>query len=241
MGKLYRKDYLGEFYIKSRNQFSGALSEDREWIPNTIPAINHTGHAAVIGNGVSRLDINLHLITNHGGGHQGKKKLTSYGCNALYRDAKTNFLVVTGSEIITEMVEGGYTDDRVILTYPENIVAHPGKFHLIPFNKYWNAGAIATWLACFDGQKKIYLVGFDNQHITGKNINVYAGTPGYGDASILVNSDQWQGNMFDIMSTYDDVEFVLVNPVFVPESWRYLDNLRQIDVRGFVCEADLGA
>ena len=241
MEKIYRKDYVGEFHIKSRDQFGGALSENREWIPNSIPHFNHTGYAVVIGNGKSRLEVNLNLIANHGGGHQGKKKLTSYGCNALCRDMMPNFLVVTSEEIAKETIETDYSSRGIVLTHPEYVIAYPGKFHLIPFDKHWNAGAIATWLACFDGQKKIYLLGFDNQYVPGKNINIYAGTPGYENETTLVDSTQWETTMYNIMSTYDDVEFVLVNPAYMPESWKYLENLRQITLRDFVYEADLGA
>lgn len=241
MDRQYRTDYLGEFYIKARNQFGGASSENREWIPNTIPAFAHSGNAVVIGNGPSRTDIPLHYLTNHGGSHKGKKKLTTYGCNALYRDMAPHFLVATGTGVVTEIVESDYCSKNIVLTHPEHIIENPGKFHLIPFDKHWNAGCIATWLACFDGHKKIYLLGFDNQTTQNVNRNVYAGTPGYDSIDTFINDTRWIEIMYDIMESYSDVDFVWVNPVHMPESWRYLENLRQMDIRGFVYDADLGA
>ena len=46
-----------------------------------------------------------------------------------------------------------------------------------------------------------------------------------------------------LLALYTDVEFVRVTPTidfYMPESWKYYANMRQIDHRGFVLEADLG-
>lgn len=241
MEKLYRKNYTGEFYIYERYQEKTVISESREWLPNVITEFSHTGNALVIGNGVSRLELNLALISNHRGGHLGKKKLTTYGCNALYRDFTPTFLVANSSTICEKLATSKYPTTNVTYTNAEQILQHPGLFHLVPYNRYWNAGATATWMACFDGMKKIYLLGFDNQPVTGKNSNVYAGTDGYESTETLVNDSNWVSAMYDIFTTYDDVDFVWVNPVSMPEQWKYASNLRQVTSRGFVVEADLGA
>lgn len=238
----YRKDYIGEYFVRARAQDKNIISENREWVPNTIPEFSHTGNAVVIGNGPSRNDLPLHYLINHGGGHKGRKKLSTYGCNALYRDATPNFLVATSQHICQEIAESGYADDNVVLAHAEQIVKFPGKYHLVPYDKYWNAGAIATWLACFDGHKVVYLLGFDNQVIKGKNTNVYAGTAGYESPDYAeVNDSSWITNMYSIFDTYADVDFVWVNPTVMPEQWKYAQNLRQIDLRNFIYAADLGA
>lgn len=241
MEKLYRVNYTGENCLYKKTQRSGKVTETREWIPNTIAQFDHTGNAVIIGNGPSRLDLNLYFISHHGGGHQGRRRLTSYGCNALYRDMAPNFLVVTSDTIAAEVVSNDYATENIVLAHPEAILHYPKMFHLVPYDRYWNAGAIATWLACFDGQKKIYLLGFDNQLEPGKNLNVYAGTPGYQTAQSLVQDAAWIETMRDIFVAYDDVEFVWVNPTTMPESWKYVPNIRQITTRQFVFEADLGA
>lgn len=241
MEKLYRTDYIGEYFTHSRSQTSQLVVEDREWIPNTIPAFSHTGNAVVIGNGPSRNALPLHYLMNHGGGHKGKMKLTTYGCNALYRDASPQFLVVTGKAIAKEVADSGYADENVVLSHPDIITQHPGKFHLIPFDQYWNAGCVATWMACFDGHTKVYLYGMDNQPQTGINLNVYADTAGYDSTTYRVNDESWVSTMVSIFNAYSDVEFVWVNPTIMPESWRYATNLRQITDRQFVYESDLGA
>jgi hypothetical protein len=96
-------------------------------------------------------------------------------------------------------------------------------------------------MACFDGMKTAYLLGFDSMDGGHPNYNVYADTPGYGPSSMLVNDDNWINSMYEIFTTYDDVDFVWVNPVSIPEKWRYATNLRQVNVNGFARESDLGA
>jgi hypothetical protein len=49
--------------------------------------------------------------------------------------------------------------------------------------------------------------------------------------------------MKQVMDIYDDVDFVRVAPTkdfYMPESWKYQLNLRQISFKEFVIEADLG-
>lgn len=241
MEKLYRKNYTGEFFIHSRNYVNGKIRETREWVPSTIPEFAHTGNAVVIGNGPSRLDLNLVHIANHRGGWQGHRRLTSYGCNALYRDMAPNFLIATGDVITEEINNAGYDQKNIVYSHANLITKYPGSFHLIPYDRYWNAGTTATWLACFDGHKKVYLLGFDNQVNKNMNRNVYLNTPGYGVATDNVDDTNWVSTMYDIFTTYNDVEFVWVNPTSMPEQWKYANNLRQISIRNFSIEADLGA
>lgn len=240
MEQLYRKDYAGEFYVHTRTQRNGVVEEDREWVPNTIPEFTHTGHAVIIGNGPSRKDMPLHHIEHHRGGHKGCLSLTSYGCNALYRDMSPHYLIVTGKEIGDEIAASDYVKSHVCYSHAENVLRHLGDYHLIPYNQYWNAGCVATWMACFDGHKKVYLLGFDNQIQDGKNLNVYAGTVGYSNSTDYVNDESWIETMYSIFDTYKDVEFVWVNPTATPELWRYASNLRQVTMYQFVIEADLG-
>lgn len=241
MEKLYRKNYTGEFCVYERYQKKNVITETREWIPNTIAEFAHTGNALVIGNGRSRLDLDLTVISNHRGGHLGKKKLTTYGCNSLYCDFTPTFLVANSDTICEKIAASKYSTTNVTYTNAEQIIQYPGHFHLIPYNCHWNAGATATWMACFDGMKKIYLLGFDNQPTLGENSNVYVGAEGYETAASLVNDSSWISTMYDIFTTYDDVDFVWVNPVYMPEQWKYAANLRQATIRDFIVEADLGA
>lgn len=241
MEKLYRKNYTGEFFVHKRTYQDGTIREEREWIPNGITEFANTGNAVIIGNGPSRKAIELSLIGNHRGGHLGKRKLTSYGCNALYRDFAPDFLVANGGKMCQEIAESGYGKEHVVYTHAAQVLKYPENFHLLPYDQYWNAGATATWLACFDGMAKVYLLGFDSMDGEHPNYNVYADTTCYGTSSSIVNDDTWIDSMYQIFVTYADVDFVWVNPVSIPEKWRYASNLRQVTVNQFAAESDLGA
>ena len=78
------------------------------------------------------------------------------------------------------------------------------------------------YLACFDGHKKIFFMGFDGRQ----------GDDAFYDKTLKL--------VFDL---YNQVDFVRVMPTvdyYMPESWKYVPNLRQITFRDFIIEADLG-
>jgi hypothetical protein len=71
---------------------------------------------------------------------------------------------------------------------------------------------------------------------------VYNGTAGYLPAGSGISEEFWALGMSKIFNTYPDVDFVRVMPApnyRMPERWKYATNLRQIDFRQFVIEADL--
>lgn len=241
MQKLYRTDYEGEFVVDGFIVKDGRRQENRIFLPNTISNNQHTGNACIIGNGRSRLDLDIKKVTYHAGGHLGKRRLQTYGCNALYRDTKVDFLVATNSVMVNEIVRSGYAKDHVVMSNATNLVQHPGDLHLIPYQAQGNTGYIATFLACFDGHKKVYLLGFDNQSEEGGNNNVYTGTPNYAPADKNTNSSKWEAKMKMLFDRYSDVEFTLVvgKTTRFPEAWKYCLNLREVSIRDFVLEVDL--
>jgi hypothetical protein len=57
-----------------------------------------------------------------------------------------------------------------------------------------------------------------------------------------VTEDYWVQSMNIIFETYSDVDFIRVAPTKnfrMPELWKYRTNVRAIDFRDFVLEADL--
>ena len=240
MKKLYRTDYEGEFVIDGYVLKEGRRYENREFIPNTIVNNQHTSKAVAIGNGTSRLAVDLKKIERHAGGHLGKTRLQSYGCNAVYRDMKPDFLVSINNFMVNEIVRSGYADDNVVLSNSNNCINHPGKVHLIPYAINLCVGAIALYLACFDGHKTVYMLGYDNQDGESNN-NVYADTDNYAKSDNKVSSKKWEGQTKRIIDTYDDVDFAWVSggTSRFPEDWKYCVNLREVTVRDFVLEVDL--
>lgn len=251
--KIYRKDYSGEdvnvigLYIDKEWQYQ------KEYIPNSVHNLPLSNRAVVIGNGISRLDFDLRLILNHREtavwGEQGPwipaltaKKFNTYGCNAIYRHYQPDFVVAVGDEMIKEIAESEYCNNYPVYANAWAVAAYPGKFNFIPQDLAFNSGAIAAYLAAFDGHKKVFMLGFDGIDSEVNNYNVYTGTPCYPADSQNVTESFWANALAEVMKTYSDTEFIRVAPTSTfrtPEPWKYLLNFRTITFRQFVLEADL--
>jgi hypothetical protein len=241
---MYRSDYVGEDVITSATLEGGEWAYEKENIPNAIFNNQISDRAVIIGNGSHRADFDLNLIKNHKGGLLASGAFQTYGCNALYRDYQPHFLVVTGdNRFIEEIANSGYCENNIVYANAQDIVRHPGKFYLTPQDPAWNSGAIATYIACFDGHKQVYLLGFDNNDTDGYQYNIYAGTNGYGIDNVDRSDAFWTLAMLEVFNTYSDVDFVLVTEwgnQYMPDPWKYQMNLRQISYRDFVVECDIG-
>jgi hypothetical protein len=237
--KLHRATYTGENVISEMTYSDGGWNKTIIQTGDALGSLVLRGSAAVLGNGSSRNELNPHLLNvlkNH-------SDLTVYGCNAIMRDAIPDF-VCANDEMLAEFIENGYCDQTVIYGTAKMCEQYPDKFYYVPQNPNWNMGAIAAYLACFDGHKTVYLIGHDlhTQEI-GFQMNVYSGTRGYPNTHSLTTEHYFEHAMKQVMDIYDDVDFVRVAPTkdfYMPESWKYQLNLRQISFKEFVIEADLG-
>ena len=243
LNKIYRTNYGGE-RITTEAAFKDAeWSYKTEWVPTKV-ANNHISKiATIIGNGSSRKNFPTDLLIQHMAGRLGARSMQTYGCNAVYRDYEPTFMVAVGNEISDEIANSGYCDRHIVYTNSDKILKHPNKFYLIPQDFVSNAGTVATYLACFDGHEKIYLLGFDNSAGEYYNNNVYADTPGYASLKHNYSDTYWIMSMQKLMSLYSEVEFVRVTSTsnyVCPPEWQHLSNFRQIDFRAYTIEADLG-
>jgi hypothetical protein len=247
--EIYRATYGGETIVTDLTHIGSDWQTKTEFIPNRVFSSHTSTQAICIGNGESRLDFDLTHIANHKGGLLAEDKLQSYGCNALYRDFAPDFLVAVGTDIggdndITdEIAASGYTNDHIVYTNTHGILEHPGKFYLIPGNVQADSGAVAAYLACFDGHKKVFLLGYDNYLSESTTNNVYKDTAAYPDSAHLFNGAYFELSLKTVMETYPTVEFIRVMPqaqYWCPPSWTARLNFRQIGFRDFVLEADLG-
>lgn len=240
--KLYRETYTGEDVATEMSYMNGAWQVIKEHITNTVTNTHISDKAVVIGNGLSRKQVPLHVLKNHRGGLLGSGALQSYGCNALYRDFAPHFLVANGTAMVKEIAESHYCNTHIVYTSSNYIQDFPGKFYLIPQDPSWNAGALATYLACFDGHKKIYMIGFDGIDTLHAGYNMYDGTNGYTDPSYGYSEAFQEEAMLKLFTTYTDVDFVRVMPTDtfrMPEKWKDVLNLRQITFRDMVLECDI--
>lgn len=242
MEQKFRHNYTGEHVIFATTKIKGVVENHYEWIPNTIEE-SITGYAAVFGNGISRANLNFELFRHHRGGLHASKKLTTYGCNAMFRDCDPHILVVKHPVIADEVAKTEYAKNNIVVTTVKNVLKHPDLFHIIPFDPSFTAGATALYLAAFDGNKKVYFLGFDGQDTPGVNNNIYADTLGYPTAKSDVDYPKWIREAMKVFTTYCDTEFIRVTPngtEALPEEWKYAPNLRQIPFKQFVSEVDLG-
>lgn len=248
ISKLYRSNYEGEQIVRELILDHGAWNRSDEFVPNNVINLQISNRALVIGNGISRKSLYpkgdlLKLIKNHRGGLMASGAFQTYGCNALYREFKPDFLVANGPGMISEIAMSGYCDANIVYSNSEAVLDYPGKFYLTPQNPHYDSGATAAYLACFDGHKKVYLMGFDGTSGEGNNYyNAYAGTSNYPKTSDPSTEAFTEKTMKHVMTAYSDVEFIRVVPTkgyYMPESWKYQINLRQITFRDFVLEVDL--
>jgi hypothetical protein len=244
--KMFRANYTGEELVREMHYVDGDWVKTVESVPNVIENIQLSGKAVVLGNGTSRVDMDknlLSLLKNHKGGLLASGAVQTYGCNAIVRDFIPDFVVANDS-MASELVNDGYCDQTIIYGTGDMVLAYPGKFYLVPQTPNWNMGATAAYLACFDGHKTVYLVGHD-LHSNEKQYqtNVYAGTRGYPDLHSPTTEKYFELAMLNVMKMYNEVDFVRVAPTheyYMPDSWKYLLNLRTQTYREFVLEVDLG-
>lgn len=243
--RQFRANYEGEEVVTSLVHSGAEWQIGGQFVPNAVINNQISNRACVIGNGISRKGFNLTPVFKHAGGLLGRKKLQTYGCNALYRDHTPDFLVVTGDSatIVKEVADSGYCDKNIVYATAADVQNFPGKFYLTPQDPGWNAGSVATLTAAFDGHKVIYMLGFDSQDTPGYNYNMYAGTNGYQpERGAQAGSQFSDATLKTIFNTYPEVDFVRVMPsksAAMPELWKDCTNLRQISIREFVLEADL--
>lgn len=243
--QLYRQNYTGEDVVNELTYTDGEWVKSVETVPNAVTNIQISGKAVVLGNGPSRLEHapNLFsLLKNHRGGLLASGAVQTYGCNAIVRDFTPDF-VVANDEVASELVNGGYCDNNIIYGTGKMVLSYPGKFYLVPQSPNWDMGATAAYLACFDGHKTVYLMGFDlySGH-TDYQANVYLNTRGYPTTGTPNTESYFETTMVRVMQLYPNVDFVRVSPTkdyYMPDSWKYQLNLRQITFREFVLEVDL--
>lgn len=241
--QLYRNNYAGENIISQLTLSGGEWNPTTEYVPNSVTNTHTTSQAVAVGNGESRLGFNLALIQHHHAGMYGADSLQSYACNAAYRDFTPDFLIATGDDIVEEIANSGYCENNIVYTSADKLLKYPNKFYLIPQNIQNDAGSIAAYMACFDGHKKVFLLGYDHYDMTGPYNNVYKNTNGYLTDTDTDNGEYFVKCLRQVIETYSDVDFVRVTPTnsyWLHSHLEPLLNLRQISYNDFAIEADLG-
>ncbi len=250
--KIYRKNITKEtvnlvgLYIEDAWRYQ---TEDIQ-IPQFTTISNH---AVVIGNGVTANEFDLTKIlpyrestpwgeTTPWIDKRDRKNFFTYGCNAIYRNFKLDFIACSGEGIIKEIAETTNETPGMIYANSKYLEQYPGKFNFLPQSPDFNAGAIAAYMAAFDGHQKVFMLGFDGIDTANNNYNMFAGTPNYPALDYPINENYWVRSLNAVMQVYSDTEFIRVCPTQKfrqPDAWRNNLNYRQVDFRQFVLEADI--
>ena len=182
----------------------------------------------VLGNGVSRQSINPDNLKAHG---------KVYGCNALYREHKPDFLVAVDTKMIMEITDAGYHKENVVWTNPNKLTKNYNVLNLFNPNRGWSSGPTALWLASKHGAKEIYILGFDYAGLgvnNGSVNNIYAGTKNYKSVHDRATYfGNWERQTMTCIKEFPRTKYFRVvehKHSFIPDKLEGLANLTHISI-----------
>lgn len=157
--------------------------------------------AFVLGNGISRRGMNLHLLKQLG---------QVYGCNALQREFVPDVLVSTDTPISQSIQQTGYALTNKM--YTRKPLPCMGALR-IPQEYYgFSSGPAAVGIAALDLNQAVYLIGFDmGPTTTGKFNNVYADSEFYRASSAAPTfTGNWATQILKICNDFPTTKFYRV-------------------------------
>lgn len=182
--------------------------------------------AFIIGNGRSRLDIDLESLRGRG---------LIYGCNALYRDFEPDVLIATDSGIAKEIQNTGYAKRRRFHTR-RPIEGSGAK--TIEYNYGWSSGQVALSYAANAKHSYLYMIGFDLAGLEGheKFNNVYADTDHYKTSKDKPTFyGNWLKQIHQTCIEFKNTRFIRIIPQdgLIPEEFKYLKNMQHMFTNEF--------
>ena len=169
--------------------------------------------ACVIGNGTSRLQLDLDSI---------HALYVTYGCNALYRDFVTDYLISMDMGMVDEILRHQAYNKSILYTQHDNRIENIKNKQKLPINfvrsqrETVDSGNSAIDLAATHKHDKIYMVGFDYTATKeGLFNNVYAGTKEYAAKnSTHIHPNQthrWLQRISATVKRYPTQQFIRIN------------------------------
>ena len=171
--------------------------------------------AFVLGNGESRRGIDIDDLKKHG---------TVFACNGVYRTHRPDFLVAVDPKMILEIAETDYMiHNKVWSNFNAQYNKHQKILDHCNWFKPslgWSSGPTALRLACDQGFKEVFILGFDYQgHQDGKSFkfnNVFKDTRNYkrakDEATFYGN---WMNQTKNVLKDFKDIQFHRV----IPKGW----------------------
>lgn len=176
----------------------------------------------VIGNGVSRKHIDLDYISSKG---------VTYGCNALYRDLHTDYLIAVDAKMVLEITKNNAQHTCSFWTNQHKNLQHLNGVNFFNPSKGWSSGPTALNLAASNGHTQIHLLGFDfagsgDQH--DKVNNVYSGTHNYKKTHERATYyGNWLRQTISVVQQNSTIKFIRVidDNCLIPSEMSKLTNL----------------
>lgn len=229
MAKVDKSQYTKEEWRKIREE------RRRQKIATKLGTIDlaessRKGNVAfVLGNGNSRSPIIPESLKPHG---------KIYGCNALYRSFRPDYLVAVDVKMVLEISKAGYQLDNEVWTNPNKSYHRIRNLNTFQPSKGWSSGPTALWLATQHQYEKIYILGFDYKGLKdGKSFNnVYADTPNYKkstDGATFFGN--WMRQTKTVIQQNPNINYVRVIAPdnYSPEELNKFDNYSEIFVEDF--------
>lgn len=165
------KPYVGETVIVRTVIRGGKKIQETAYYEDKVKAVPR-GNAYIIGNGPSRKNFDLETLRDTG---------QLYGCNALYRDTKPDFLFSVDAKMSQEISKSKIWEQGVTCYAPSLEVNRNEGINLIPNNPHYTSGNQAIWTATVHGHKNLYLLGFDFREYGKDQLNnIYQDSENYG-------------------------------------------------------------
>jgi len=159
------------------------------------------GPAFVLGNGISRQQVDLNLLKTLG---------KVYGCNAIYREFTPDVLISTDLPISTRIQQEGYSAKNMHFT--RKPLPSLGAYKIAQPYFGYSSGPAAVGQAALDGATAIYLVGFDMGPTRfGRFNNIYADTEFYKKSSATPTfTGNWVRQIKQIAKDFSKTSFFRV-------------------------------
>ena len=200
--------------------------------------------AFVLGNGESRKGIDIDDLKERG---------TVFACNGVYRTHRPDFLVAVDPKMILEIAESDYPVHNKVWSNFNNQYNKNQKImdHInwLQPSLGWSSGPTALKLACDQGFKEIYILGFDYQgHAEGNKNNRFRFNNVFKDTRNYKKSNDeatfygnWMNQTKRCLQDYKDIKFHRVVPAgwFTPKDLTWADNMIHTSTEEFLAKFEL--
>jgi len=192
------------------------------------PQNNPNKPAFVLGNGRSRLAVNVNELAPNG---------IIFACNAIYREASVDHLIAVDVKMVNEIVSSGYNQTNTVWTNPNKGIINSYNINFFTPHKGWSSGPTALWFAATNGHKDVYILGFDYQGLNGKFNNIYADTFNYKKSTDSATFfGNWLSQTEKVIKDFKHTNFIrVIEPGgFIPDKLGpTLPNLTHITYKEF--------